>query len=504
MIELATPHLVAHAPERIRTVVLAAGEAPDPTWLRRLRRQLPATPVRVVIDPAFGYASEVARRGRSLRDRVQSGVRRLLEEATPPEGLIWAHNLGLGRNLDLARELTVACHDGGVPLVVHHHDWWFENRWHHFAASRPAGFRSLPAVAKVALASSPWIAHVAINRADAVVLKKHFGSSAGWLPNPIEPGVPPSPERVEAARRWLRRQLGGAAPVWLMPCRLLRRKNIAEALLLTRWLRPEAWVMTTAGVSSRDEQAYGDILSAAAQAHGWRLRLGVLQGEEAGKPSVSELLAASEAVLLTSLQEGFGLPYLEAAVAQRPLVGRALPNIAPDLAQFGFKFPQYYDEVWVDPGLFDWRAEQGRQARLFADWKRLLPRAVSRRAGRPMLLARNQERVPVAFSRLTLTAQLEVLAQPVARSWERCAALNPCLREWRERAARGRLKTTEWPASAERWLGGRVYARRFFDVVPSQSTPVPPAGAGRAAQDELLKRRLRPECLYPLWWDSRA
>ena len=32
------------------------------------------------------------------------------------------------------------------------------------------------------------------------------------------------------------------------------------------------------------------------------------------------MLAASEAVLLTSIQEGFGLPYLEAAAARRPLV----------------------------------------------------------------------------------------------------------------------------------------------------------------------------------------
>ncbi|OYV85625.1 MAG: hypothetical protein B7Z73_13210, partial [Planctomycetia bacterium 21-64-5] len=40
--------------------------------------------------------------------------------------------------------------------------------------------------------------------------------------------------------RWLSEQLGDDAPVWLMPCRLLRRKNLAEALLLARWLRPEA------------------------------------------------------------------------------------------------------------------------------------------------------------------------------------------------------------------------------------------------------------------------
>jgi len=41
VIELATPHLVSHWPEAIRTVVLATGEAPEAAWLRRFRKELP-------------------------------------------------------------------------------------------------------------------------------------------------------------------------------------------------------------------------------------------------------------------------------------------------------------------------------------------------------------------------------------------------------------------------------------------------------------------------------
>ena len=192
---------------------------------------------------------------RSLRRRVVDGIMELLREARRDDCLIWAHNLGLGRNLYLARELTFTCHCAGIPLIAHHHDWWFENRWHHFAAMREPGFRTLPAVASAVLAGSPRICHVAINHADAAVLEKHFPGLAGWLPNPVEPAAQPPAARVEAARAWLREQLGEDAPVWLLPCRLLRRKNIAEALLLTRWLRPEAWLVTTGGVSSAEEQA---------------------------------------------------------------------------------------------------------------------------------------------------------------------------------------------------------------------------------------------------------
>jgi glycosyltransferase involved in cell wall biosynthesis len=504
VIELATPHLVAHWPERIRAVVLAAGEAPDPAWLRAFRSRLHGTTVKVVVQPALGYVSELALDGQSLRRRVLDGIMELLREAMRDDCLIWAHNLGLGRNLYLARELTFTCRCVGIPLMAHHHDWWFENRWHHFAAMREPGFRKLDTVASAVLSGSPRICHVAINHADAMVLEKHFPGLAGWLPNPVEPTAQPSPARVKAARAWLREQLGEEAPVWLLPCRLLRRKNIAEALLLTRWLRPEAWLVTTGGVSSAEERAYADTLAAAAQTHGWRLRLGILNGDESQKPSVPELLAASEAVLLTSLQEGFGLPFLEAAAARRPLVARKLPNIAPDLAKFGFRFPQSYRELRVDPSLFDWRGERERQARLFAEWKSLMPRAAAKLAGKPAVLAGGEQPSPVPFSRLTLTAQLEVLAQPVDQSWERCGALNPFLLKWRERAIAGCLETSPWPRSAARWLGGRAYAKRFVDLVPPLLSRAPRAGASQAAQAEFLRKKLRAENIYPILWNSRT
>jgi hypothetical protein len=141
---------------------------------------------------------------------------------------------GLGRNLYLARELTFTCHVTGNPLVAHHHDWWFENRWHHFAAMREPGFRKLDALASAVLAGSPHICHVAINRADATVLEKHFPGLAGWLPNPVEAAARPPVAQVEAARVWLRERLGEDAPVWLLPCRLLRGENLYPLLWNSR------------------------------------------------------------------------------------------------------------------------------------------------------------------------------------------------------------------------------------------------------------------------------
>jgi hypothetical protein len=291
------------------------------------------------------------------------------------------------------------------------------------------------------------------------------------------------------------------APVWILPCRLLRRKNIGEALLLTRWLRPEALLVTTGGASSSEEQSYSEALATAARRHRWPLRLGVLRGDETHKPSVAELLAASEAVLLTSIQEGFGLPYLEAATARRPLIARSIPNIAPDLKQFGFRFPQTYDDILIDPRLFDWDMERNRQEKLFREWRARLPDAVLKYAGQPVLLATGNRPRPTPFSRLTLTAQLEVLAQPAALSWAQCAPLNRFLRVWRKRAAEGCLQLTPWPRTADDWLSGRAYARRFADIVfrPVKGPPSP--AAGQALHQAFLREKLRAEHLFPLLWE---
>jgi len=204
--------------------------------------------------------------------------------------------------------------------------------------------------------------------------------------------------------------------------------------------------------------------------------------------------------LLTSIQEGFGLPLLEAAAARRPLIARSLPNIVPDLERFGLRFPQSYDELLIGPDLFDWQTEFRRQRRLFDSWKNCLPGVCRRWAGRPVLLAAGQKPRAVPFSRLTLSAQLEVLAQPRDRSWAVCALLNPFLKAWRQKAAAGGLQTTPWPRAAITRLSGRSYARSFRQIADAMPTTAPRSGAGTAAQAEFIRERLGNEHLFPLLW----
>ena len=506
VVETALPHLLRAAPEPVSEVVLATGEPPDETWRQRVDQLIAPAQLRLFTEPAFGYLSEQRSSPPALRARIAASLNRLLGDDNDSTGLVWAHNLGIGRNLLLARALTRRCAGQNIPLASHHHDWWFDNRWKRWPEMRRCGFTRFAQVARIVLADTPNARQFLINRFDARPIERHFGSRAEWLPNLTDPPVIPSRARRNEVRTWLNHKINdGDAPVWLLPCRLLRRKNVAEALLLARWLRPEAWLVTTGAVSSADERAYANKLTTAARHHHWRLRLGVLTGDESRKPSVPELLAACECVLLTSIQEGFGLSYLEAAATGRPLIARALPNVAPDLAKFGFKFPQTYNEILVRPALLDWPAEAKRQEKLFCAWRNGLPLATRRLVHPPAFLESPPTIASIPFSHLTLTAQLEVLAQPVAESWELCAPLNPFLSQWKIRATKGELQTTAWPASAARWLDGEAYARRFWRTMRSQpagNNSVPPAGI--AAQDELMREKLAPEHLFALLWSTES
>jgi glycosyltransferase involved in cell wall biosynthesis len=501
IIELATPHLVAQFRGRIRKVILAGGEASDPHWNQSFQKQLSGISVEFFLEPSFHYLSDQNGRGAELTAKLIQAMGRLLDEYGADDALVWAHNLGIARNLLLARELVRACSARKIPLVAHHHDWWFDNRWLRWPEMRQFGITTISAAARSIFPAVPEIRHVAINQADAKVLERHFSNRAGWLPNLSEPEPSPAAERIEAAKVWLAKKLhDSTASIWLVPCRLLRRKNIAEALLLTRWLHPGAWLVTTGAPSSSDEHNYAATLAKAARKHHWPLQLSVLEGNEAHKPNVRELMAATEAVLLTSIQEGFGLPYLEAAAAGRPLIARSIPNIVPDLEQFGFRFPQMYHDILVPPELFDWDAETQRQTKAFGSWKAGLPRSCRLWTGTPWLLGLKGKPQPIPFSRLTLTAQLEVLAHPPNLSWETASVLNPFLVHWKKSAAKNRLRITPWPTEASQWLSGQAYGRQFEAILRKDAGPTPSAEKGIAAQQDFIREKMASPYLFPLLW----
>jgi hypothetical protein len=479
--------------ESLDAVVLVAGEAPPGDWLANFRKLLNPHPVDLATDLRAGYLSE--RRFHPRKD--SAALKQLFRRWLRAGDIVWAHNQSLGRNLPLTSALIETTREAGATLVMHHHDWWFDNRWQRWPEIRASGFPHLRSVARTVFSGARHVRHATINSQDARMLRRYLPATSGWLPNPIAADESSLPQNeILRARRWLHDRVGTNAPVWLMPIRLVRRKNIAEAILLTRWLRPEAWLVTTGAPSSQEEVPYAKQLATAAHRGRWNVRLSLLEGAPRTAPSVPALVAASETLLLTSVQEGFGLPFLEAAIARRPIIARRLANVSPDLARFGFRFPHSYDDILVPPGLFDWKTEVRRQTTLLSVWKAKLPAAVRPKVA-PLPLLR-QRSGPVPFSQLTLAAQMEILNVPVAESWSACVSLNPFLTDWRARE--GKLSVSPWPQTADRWLGGAAYGRRFLHLL--RKKPESHANAARTAelQRDFMAEKLGE--LHPLMLNS--
>jgi hypothetical protein len=496
IIELALPHIIFAASKPIESVILATGEMPDAAWRHELLQKMRGTQIQFLCESTFRYFSDQRSSPEWIRRKIQAALEELAGKFPPQETLVWAQNLGLGRNLILADELAKFSARRGLSLLSHHHDLWFENRWARWSEMRACGFRSLSAVARASLAARAHVCHATINQLDYTALSKHLGSQAKCLPNLAQRDGRPSAARIRAARDWLRSQLGNDHPVWIFPTRFLRRKNLAEAILLTRWLRPEAWFVTTAGLSSREQRGYAQRLEAASLQGKWKARFRLLASNSSAPP-IGDIAIASEVMMLTSAQEGFGLPYLEAAALEKPLVARHLPNVIPDLLELGFSFPHLYEEILIPPNLLDLKSERARQRKLWRDWKSVMPSLCRRLACRPILLHLPSNE-PVPFSRLTLTGQLEVLAIAPEESWAACLHENPFLQPWRTLAQAGRLEPMQWPKHAEETVGGEAYAARFWNAVTDISRRPLSALAVERAQRDSIAQRLKTNFLYPI------
>jgi hypothetical protein len=67
-----------------------------------------------------------------------------------------------------------------------------------------------------------------------------------------------------------------------------------------------------------------------------------------------EMVSRADALITTSIAEGFGLAFLEPWLAGKPLVGRNLPEITADFEQHGLDLSQLYNRLGVPLTSNDW------------------------------------------------------------------------------------------------------------------------------------------------------
>lgn len=469
-------------------VAVLSGEPP---------RQPAALAARVEVIPALGYEERRAPLGpTALRQAMERAARHALGGV--PD--LWhVHNHCLGKNLAVPEALGQLA-EAGHRLLLQPHDFAEDGR--------PALYRRMLATLAgedgAALAArlyplAPQIHYATLNARD-----DRFLAAAGVpdahrhrLPNAVSFAAEPGPRPQHAAHGALEgATLDGEQAAssldhrrWLYPTRAIRRKNLGELLLWAALAGPEDRFATTQAPQNPLEQPIYARWVALIQelALPVDLELGARGGDFAA------LLAASHALISTSVGEGFGLAFLEPWLIGRPLAGRDLPEITADFRADGLDLDGLYQRLpvpleWLDAAALRQRMDAAL-ARAAEAYGRAREHADLARAWAAAIDAHQR----IDFGRLDEEAQIEVLRHLRADSAARSAldASAPPLM-----ADAGRIAHNRALVEREYMLAG--YRHRLEAIYQALLAAASAPPQDHADGQTLIARFQAPERLYLL------
>jgi len=319
-------------------------------------------PVELKVYPELDYVSEIPEGRRSgLSERIEA----ILNELSDPEELWWVHNHHIGKNPAFTDALLRSARR--LPhqrIVLQIHDFPESGRYQNLAVVNRDVTEPLYPVLEN-------LRYVVLNRRDYGVLLS-AGVPEGLLfalPNPVHIGGPAKADGSHSDPGEIRRALaavpgkasrrfaeGGRLAIY--PVRCIRRKNVLEAALLTelagRGTTPWNLVVTLPGTSDQ-ERRYSQMVEDAFDAGLVAGRFS--PGTKADIPFRS-IMESADAIVSSSVQEGFGYTYLEAVATRRPLVARyidVLSGVDKILRQFAVSFYHNVLVPFSTPSLSDMR-----------------------------------------------------------------------------------------------------------------------------------------------------
>jgi glycosyltransferase involved in cell wall biosynthesis len=280
----------------------------------------------------FGYDDNP----RTFQRRAREYLRRL-----PRTGILHTHNVGLGKNPALTYAVKRLAETSPVKILNQVHDFPEENR--------PAQLRALRQHADwraMCYYDLPNVRWATLTSTDAEKLAER-GIPPGKihvLPNPVDDEFFTRPCRVDARpviaayAREHGYRFDPRQPFLLSPMKVMERKNNAEAVALVAQMPGWQLVISLDAGSARDK-AYSDRLKRRIR----RERLPVVIGVGATFENPLPLFHATDAILTTSTQEGFGYAFLEGWLCSKPVVGRNIPEVTRDFVAAGMDLRHLYD-----------------------------------------------------------------------------------------------------------------------------------------------------------------
>jgi glycosyltransferase involved in cell wall biosynthesis len=255
--------------------------------------------------------------------------------------LIVENALSIPLNLPLGLALAELIAETGIPVIGHHHDFFWERK--RFLVNCIGDYLEMAFPPRL-----PSIQHVVINTLAAAEMGKRRGINVSVIPNVMDFDNPPNPPDEYTAS--LRADLGVDPDerFFLQPTRPLQRKGIEYAIELIRRLGEKArLVISHPGGDEGDE--YADHVRIIAELMNVHVNfVSDLVGTGRGTTkdghkiyTLGDVYPYADLVTFPSLLEGFGNAFLESVYYRRPIFINDYTIYSIDIKPKGFKAVEF-------------------------------------------------------------------------------------------------------------------------------------------------------------------
>jgi hypothetical protein len=271
-----------------------------------------------------------------LKDRLHEFIKKFDIQL-----LIAENALSIPLNIPLGLALAELIAETGIPVIAHHHDFFWERK--RFLVNCIGDYLEMAFPPRL-----PSIHHVVINSLAATEMGRRRGINVSIIPNVMDFDNSPNPPDDYTAS--LRVDLGVAPDehFFLQPTRPLQRKGIEYAIELIRRLGTNArLVISHAGGDEGSE--YVEHVRILAELMNVRVNFvsDIIKTERGttqdGRKiyTLSDVYPNADLVTIPSLLEGFGNAFLEAVYYRRPIFINTYTIYSIDIKPKGFQTVEF-------------------------------------------------------------------------------------------------------------------------------------------------------------------
>lgn len=277
--------------------------------------------------------------------QIEKSIKNFLSGLIRQGDILHVHNLNLGKN-PVFTKVMFDYHKNGHLLINHAHD---------FSEDRPVNQAYLQKILQN---------HYQLSLADCMYPKSNnykvgvlnrfdykrvlaYGITAQnvyLLQNPVWVPAKLALSKDEAKNRLIDKlKLAANKQILTYPVRVIRRKNIGELILLSVLFQESCqFLVTLAPQNPVEIEFYKEWVEFCKQN---QLSIKFEVGTQA---AFEEILIGSDYCITTSIQEGFGMSYLEPWTFGTPVIGRNISSVTTDIKAAGLDFPLLYDQLLIN------------------------------------------------------------------------------------------------------------------------------------------------------------